>query len=608
MASAGERLQVLLTTKNEISDDLKRVKSEMDSLGRTSRDLHRRMEAGETGLQHEYEQTRREIEKNRLEQLRLGRAASETKSDIRKMTTEGTAGAKRMDRSMSGLSNQMGKTRRASSGMTVGLGKMIGVIAGVTAAIGAATGAWRFFASSIEESRQARKAAAQTLAVLKSMGRTEKPKALEDLINQLEAASGIDGDNIRETTNILLTFGNVTDTTFTKANKLALDLSVAFGKDLTSSAVMVGKALNDPTKGLTALTRVGVSFTEQQTEQVKAMMEVGDIAGAQKIILGELTRQVKGSAAEQADDIDKISVAWGNFKESVGEVLVSGVAEVMDALFPDTKNQKSPLVGFSKWLKQHQGEMVRGIVLIARSLVGLAQGFADAGSAMGGFLAWRLRVKSWTDIGISEEQRQAMRDEADAMDERNEKLKQGTAFLQDWLDKLDASATALDWQNKQVKTLRDTINGMKDKEVKIKIRATMKDVYQAVTDAVQAAQAAADEATRNLENRFAGGPVTSGGTYIVGELGPELFIPTVGRPSVIGADGPEIRDFRTAGQVIPNHLLATVTVPPQKQQQSPAPVSGGVHIEHLTVQDRWDARRELQSLMDRERRIAAERR
>ena len=48
---------------------------------------------------------------------------------------------------------------------------------------------------------------------------------------------------------------------------------------------MVGKALNDPLKGLTALSRIGVQFTAQQQEQIKAMVEVGDVAGAQKIIL-----------------------------------------------------------------------------------------------------------------------------------------------------------------------------------------------------------------------------------------------------------------------------------------------------------------------------------
>jgi phage-related minor tail protein len=119
-------------------------------------------------------------------------------------------------------------------------------------------------------------------------------------------------------TNVLFTFGNVTGKTFTKANELALDLSVAFGKDLSSSAVMVGKALNNPAKGLTALSRIGVSFTTQQEDQVKAMMEVGDIAGAQKIILAELSKQVSGSAKAQADGIAKTVRGLGQSEGGCG--------------------------------------------------------------------------------------------------------------------------------------------------------------------------------------------------------------------------------------------------------------------------------------------------
>jgi hypothetical protein len=57
---------------------------------------------------------------------------------------------------------------------------------------------------------------------------------------------------------------------------------------------------------------------------------------------------------------------------------------------------------------------------------------------------------------------------------------------------------------------------------------------------------------------WTGGPVTAGMTALVGEIGPELFVPTVGPTRVIGADGPELRDFHTSGVVIPNHLLAPV--------------------------------------------------
>jgi hypothetical protein len=62
------------------------------------------------------------------------------------------------------------------------------------------------------------------------------------------------------------------------------------------------KALNDPIKGITALSRVGVSFTQQQKDQIKAMQDAGNTAGAQAIILAELTKEFGGSAAAAGKD------------------------------------------------------------------------------------------------------------------------------------------------------------------------------------------------------------------------------------------------------------------------------------------------------------------
>src|SRR6188768_2803829 len=73
-------------------------------------------------------------------------------------------------------------------------------------------------------------------------------------------------------------------------------MSVALGTDMKTSAMQVGKALNDPIKGLSRLTKVGVTFTDAQRAQVKAMQESGDMAGAQKVILAELTKEFGGSA------------------------------------------------------------------------------------------------------------------------------------------------------------------------------------------------------------------------------------------------------------------------------------------------------------------------
>jgi hypothetical protein len=62
------------------------------------------------------------------------------------------------------------------------------------------------------------------------------------------------------------------------------------------AAIQLGKALNDPTQGVSALSRVGVSFTDVQKDMIKKLQESGDMMGAQRIILGELEKQFGGTA------------------------------------------------------------------------------------------------------------------------------------------------------------------------------------------------------------------------------------------------------------------------------------------------------------------------
>ena len=114
--------------------------------------------------------------------------------------------------------------------------------------------------------------------------------------------SGVDDEVIQSGENVLLTFKNIHNEVgkgndiFNQATKATLDFSVAMGKDLPSAAIMVGKALNDPIKGLTALGRAGVQFTKSQVAMIKKMVKAGDVAGAQKLILRELEDQFGGSA------------------------------------------------------------------------------------------------------------------------------------------------------------------------------------------------------------------------------------------------------------------------------------------------------------------------
>lgn len=153
---------------------------------------------------------------------------------------------------------------------------------------------------------------------------------LQAQASAFQQATTFGDEGILEMQSVLLTFGNVTGDVFTDATRLGLDMSAKLGTDLQSTAIQVGKALNDPVQGISALSRVGVSFTEDQKDMVKAMVEAGDTAGAQSIIMGELEKQFGGTAEAMAQtgtgQAKQAMNALGDAGESIGRVLIPVVS------------------------------------------------------------------------------------------------------------------------------------------------------------------------------------------------------------------------------------------------------------------------------------------
>jgi hypothetical protein len=175
---------------------------------------------------------------------------------------------------------------------------------------------------------------AQTEAVLKSTGGVANvtSKQITTLAQSLSKLTGVDDEAIQSGENMLATFTKIHNEVgkgndiFNQATKATLDLSVALGKDMPSAALMVGKALNDPIAGMTALGRAGVQFTASQKETIKALVESGDLLGAQKIILGELTTQMGGSAAAFGETLPgAIAKARNAFDEMAAGILTSAL-------------------------------------------------------------------------------------------------------------------------------------------------------------------------------------------------------------------------------------------------------------------------------------------
>jgi hypothetical protein len=219
-------------------------------------------------------------------------------------------------------------------------GSIFKAFAGIAAAASGIFVGARIFKGFIDEATEAQVTSAQTAAVLKSTGGAAKVTTAQigDLANALSLKAGVDDEVIQSGENVLLTFTKVRNEAgkgndiFNQGTTVALDMSKALGTDLQGSVIQVGKALNDPVKGITALQRVGVSFTAEQKKQIKTLVDTGDTLGAQKVILKELNTEFGGAAAASATSGQKLQVAWKNVEETLGGLLLPTLSKVADWL------------------------------------------------------------------------------------------------------------------------------------------------------------------------------------------------------------------------------------------------------------------------------------
>lgn len=184
----------------------------------------------------------------------------------------------------------------------------------------------------------------QQVAVLKSTHHAAGlyEDDLEEQASALQKLTMFSDDAVMGAQNLLLTFTSIKGPIFQQATDTVLDMSQALGQDLKSSSIQLGKALNDPIQGVTALRRVGVSFTEQQLEQIKTMQKSGNIMGAQKLILAELSKEFGGSAVAAgktfAGQLAILKNSFGELQETAGRMLIQALIPLVKFLTDVAQN------------------------------------------------------------------------------------------------------------------------------------------------------------------------------------------------------------------------------------------------------------------------------
>jgi len=235
-------------------------------------------------------------------------------------------------------------TKQLGKNMTMGLTAPIAAL-GITA---------------VKAFDQQAKAIAQVEAGLKSTGASVgfTSKQLQKMASDLQSKTLFgDEEILKDATAQLLTFTNITGDQFAKSQEAALNLATRLDGDLKSASIMLGKALNDPVANLSAMSRAGIQFSEDQKEVIKSLAESGDMAQAQSIILGELEKQYGGSAEAAAKagtgGLKQLANAFGDLQEEFGKIIMQFLPPVIDGL-------KNMLAAFQNLSPQAKRFMVIG--------------------------------------------------------------------------------------------------------------------------------------------------------------------------------------------------------------------------------------------------------
>lgn len=259
-----------------------------------------------------------------------------------------------------------------------------------------------------DEFSEMRKVAAQTSAVLKSTGGAAhvSAKHVDSLADSILQKTGIDDEAVKETENLILTFTKIQNLAgkgnkiFDRTTRTVQDMSVALGQSGKASAIQLGKALNDPIKGVSALRRVGVSLSESQEEQIKKWVESGHLLKAQKSILRELNKEFGGSAEAVGKTLPgKLNILKENFRNFAGDLFkkmvpaLTKVVQWLSKLLHETSQGRGPIAAL--------GNAVKSVVGFFKEHTTAAKALAAIiGTVMALVLTYRAAVFA---VGIAQE-------------------------------------------------------------------------------------------------------------------------------------------------------------------------------------------------------------
>ena len=237
----------------------------------------------------------------------------------------GTGAVDKLGKSLTGVETRAGK-------LSQGLGSMAGAARAATSAF-LALGAGAALKGAIDTFSSFQTETKLLENGLKNVGAASgELERLQKIASDLGEETLFNEEDFRKGFGLLTSFQEIGVSSYEAVARAAADVAQTSGTDVSSAFMQLAKALNDPIKGLSALSRSGIQFTDDQKTLIETLVETGNQAEAQRLILAELEKQYGGNAAAAATGLagalDTLGEKWYDLQVVLGD----NVATVIEPL------------------------------------------------------------------------------------------------------------------------------------------------------------------------------------------------------------------------------------------------------------------------------------